>query len=208
MNERNLIHEASMAEAEAEKRGSFSDIDSDAEIGTAVPSTTRARMVDVPKAKPPALPPRNPIRAPTSGHFTIKFKSSLEIPENDLVLRTSVDNWTTDRKGELMGDVWEFKLDPSTFTEEFECKFVILPDRWMHDPNLLVTNPTANGEIEFSDSRVNFPSPKDHAATESLSNLSLEDSRKEFNAEKGTDEDNFVSVPPSPETEKGNVLAQ
>ncbi|KIV91664.1 hypothetical protein PV10_06178 [Exophiala mesophila] len=41
---------------------SFSDVDSDAEISTAVPVMAKARMVDVPKRPPPALPPRNPER--------------------------------------------------------------------------------------------------------------------------------------------------
>lgn len=41
---------------------SFSDVDSDAEISTAVPVMAKARMVDVPKRPAPALPPRNPER--------------------------------------------------------------------------------------------------------------------------------------------------
>jgi hypothetical protein len=44
------------------RRESFSDVDSDAEIQTAVPVVTRARVVEVPRRLPPALPPRNPER--------------------------------------------------------------------------------------------------------------------------------------------------
>ena len=53
---------------ERERRESFSDVDSDAEISTAVPVMARARVVEVPKRHPPALPPRNPgrIASPTS----------------------------------------------------------------------------------------------------------------------------------------------
>jgi hypothetical protein len=45
-----------------ERRESFSDIDSDAEIHTATPVVSKARVVSVPKRIPPALPPRNPGR--------------------------------------------------------------------------------------------------------------------------------------------------
>ena len=45
-----------------ERRGSFSDIDSDVEIHTATPVVSKARVVSVPKRVPPALPPRNPGR--------------------------------------------------------------------------------------------------------------------------------------------------
>ncbi|RMZ90541.1 hypothetical protein DV736_g2204, partial [Chaetothyriales sp. CBS 134916] len=45
-----------------ESRQSFSDIDSDAEIHTATPVVSKARVVNVPKRVPPALPPRNPDR--------------------------------------------------------------------------------------------------------------------------------------------------
>ncbi|KAK5219403.1 hypothetical protein LTR99_010366 [Exophiala xenobiotica] len=51
-----------------ERSESFSDVDSDAEIHTAVPVVARARVVEVQKRPPPALPPRNPERvaSPTS----------------------------------------------------------------------------------------------------------------------------------------------
>ncbi|KAK5061554.1 hypothetical protein LTR84_008098 [Exophiala bonariae] len=49
-------------EHDADRRESFSDVDSDAEIQTAVPVVTRARVVEVPRRLPPALPPRNPER--------------------------------------------------------------------------------------------------------------------------------------------------
>lgn len=45
-----------------EREDSFSDVESDAEIQTAVPVMTRARVVEVPKRAPPALPPRHPNR--------------------------------------------------------------------------------------------------------------------------------------------------
>ncbi|KIW76284.1 hypothetical protein Z517_11030 [Fonsecaea pedrosoi CBS 271.37] len=45
-----------------ERRESFSDVDSDVEVSTAVPVMARARVVEVPKRVPPALPPRNPGR--------------------------------------------------------------------------------------------------------------------------------------------------
>jgi hypothetical protein len=49
-------------EHDTDRRESFSDVDSDAEIQTAVPVVTRARVVEVPRRLPPALPPRNPER--------------------------------------------------------------------------------------------------------------------------------------------------
>ncbi|EXJ92738.1 hypothetical protein A1O3_01290 [Capronia epimyces CBS 606.96] len=50
------------------REGSPSDMESDAEIQTAVPMVARARVVEVPKRAPPALPPRHPNRvvSPTS----------------------------------------------------------------------------------------------------------------------------------------------
>ncbi|KIX09539.1 uncharacterized protein Z518_00619 [Rhinocladiella mackenziei CBS 650.93] len=55
-------------EAQRLGRKSFSDVDSDAEVHTAVPVMARARMVEVPKRPPPALPPRNPgrVASPTT----------------------------------------------------------------------------------------------------------------------------------------------
>ena len=41
---------------------SFSDVDSEVEVSTAVPVMARAKMVEVPKRVPPTLPPRNPGR--------------------------------------------------------------------------------------------------------------------------------------------------
>ncbi|KIW89694.1 uncharacterized protein Z519_09850 [Cladophialophora bantiana CBS 173.52] len=55
-------------EQRQERRESFSDVDSDVEVSTAVPVMARARVVEVPKRVPPALPPRNPgrVTSPTS----------------------------------------------------------------------------------------------------------------------------------------------
>lgn len=55
-------------EEQPTRRNSFSDVDSEAEISTAVPVMARARVVEVPKRAPPALPPRNPgrVASPTS----------------------------------------------------------------------------------------------------------------------------------------------
>ncbi|KIX95029.1 uncharacterized protein Z520_09339 [Fonsecaea multimorphosa CBS 102226] len=57
-----------IGEERHERRESFSDVDSDVEVSTAVPVMARARMVEVPKRVPPALPPRNPgrVASPTS----------------------------------------------------------------------------------------------------------------------------------------------
>lgn len=55
-------------EQDHERTESFSDVDSDAEIQTAVPVMARARVVEVQKRPPPALPPRNPgrVASPTA----------------------------------------------------------------------------------------------------------------------------------------------
>ncbi|KEF61080.1 uncharacterized protein A1O9_02645 [Exophiala aquamarina CBS 119918] len=68
------------------RRESFSDVDSDAEIQTAVPVVTRARVVEVPRRVPPALPPRNPERiatpietqAPSDGFDKISLDATVE----------------------------------------------------------------------------------------------------------------------------------
>ena len=49
-----------------ERRGSFSSIDSDVEIHTVTPVVSKARVVNMPKRIPPALPPRNPGRSTLS----------------------------------------------------------------------------------------------------------------------------------------------
>ncbi|RMZ83699.1 hypothetical protein DV738_g1090, partial [Chaetothyriales sp. CBS 135597] len=52
-------------------RQSFSDIDSDAEIHTATPIVSKARVVNVAKRVPPALPPRNPDRGFGSDYCSV-----------------------------------------------------------------------------------------------------------------------------------------
>lgn len=68
-----------------ERRNSISDIDSDAEIHEVTPVVSRARVVNVPKRAPPALPPRNPGRsvgsplaseAPTDGFDQISLNGT------------------------------------------------------------------------------------------------------------------------------------
>lgn len=67
-----LVHEESEEREESdenhERRDSFSDVDSEAEIHTAVPVMARAKVVELPKRPPPVLPPRNPgrVASPTS----------------------------------------------------------------------------------------------------------------------------------------------
>lgn len=74
-----------------ERSESFSDVDSDAEIHTAVPVMARARVVEVPKRAPPALPPRNPgrvasptssIQAPVDGFDRISLEGGSEERHN------------------------------------------------------------------------------------------------------------------------------
>lgn len=72
------------------RRESFSDVDSDAEIQTAVPVVTRARVVEVPRRFPPALPPRNPERvvspvdavAPSDGFEKISLEEKAGEPKH------------------------------------------------------------------------------------------------------------------------------
>lgn len=214
VDEHNPIHQASLEEQEHEddEEDEVSDIDSDAEIVTAVSTVARPRVVQVLKPLPPALPPRNPGRAaPPSPFFTVKLKTNQNIPEGKLALRTSLDNWTVDRKGELRDDVWHFKLDTAQFSDDFECKFVILPDRWMHDPNLLVACPAPSEYITFTDSRVIFPDATENDT--SISNKGLETvflgkQNSTPSVRSDIDDDaSFVSVPPTPnEKEKPNGL--
>ena len=62
------VEEGRSLEQSPERRESFSDIDSDAEIHTATPVVSKARVVSVPKRVPPALPPRNPGRVASPLH--------------------------------------------------------------------------------------------------------------------------------------------
>jgi hypothetical protein len=61
-------HSQLVDESHHERDESFSDVDSDVEVSTAVPVMARAKVVEVPRRVPPALPPRNPgrVASPTS----------------------------------------------------------------------------------------------------------------------------------------------
>lgn len=80
------------SEEHQQQAESFSDVDSDAEIHTAVPVVARARVVEVPKRAPPALPPRNPgrVASPTSpappvdGFDQISLNDTAEEKHEDL----------------------------------------------------------------------------------------------------------------------------
>lgn len=230
IDESNPIHKAALKERnqdddhDEEKhddsdKEDLSDIDSDAEIATAVTSIARPRVVQVAKAAPPALPARNPGRAvpppflpprpqsqpqSTSTVFTVKFRTSQKIPENRLVLRTSTDNWTVDRKGEFRDGCYAFDLDTSIFSSDFSCKFVILPNRWMHDPNLSVGSPAPGEDITFTDSRVIFdPAPEGEDEMDTaMQTISLDDHKAGSSVRSDADDDAFVSVPPTPDQEK------
>ncbi|KAK5076551.1 hypothetical protein LTS08_007398 [Lithohypha guttulata] len=208
LHEDDPIHQAAISEdlkEQEEKHESdkedFSDIDSDAEIATAVSTIARPRVVQVAKPLPPALPPRNPGRsAPQPSFFTVKFRTAQNLPEGKLVLRTSMDNWEVDRRGEMKDGTFFFKLDSKEFTDTFECKFVLLPNRWMHDPNLVVTSPAPNEDITFTDSRVVFdpPTEEDNIPLEAMQTISLNEQKPTGSVRSDADEDAFVSVPPTP----------
>jgi len=81
------VHDSDPIHGSSERRESFSDIDSDAEIHTATPVVSKARVVSVPKRVPPALPPRNPQRVssplaeqqpPTDGFDQISLNGTNE----------------------------------------------------------------------------------------------------------------------------------
>lgn len=209
------IHEAAMEEQRKEleaehdsDKDEFSDIDSEAEIVTATTTMVKPRVVQVAKPLPPALPPRNPGRAAQPPIFTVKLRTAQDLPEDKLVLRTSIDNWTVDRKGALKDGIFHFNLDTKEFTDDFECKFVLLPNRWMHDPNLLVASPAPGEDITFSDSRVIFdpPSDDDNAPVDGLQNLLLRDNKPTESVRSDNEDDaSFVSVPPTPTTELPNL---
>ena len=207
IDEDNPIHQAALTEEREEHeqhdgdKDDFSDIDSEAEIGTAVSTVGRPRVVQVAKAVPPALPPRNPIRAaPQQSFFIVKLRTSQDLPEDKLVLRTSMDNWTVDRRGEFKDGLFQFKLDTKEFTDDFECKFVLLPNRWMHDPNLVVASPAPDEDITFTDSRVIFDPPieEDGTLKEEIEAVTLNDQKHAGSLRSDADDDSFVSVPPTP----------
>lgn len=95
-----------------EQPESFSDVDSDAEIHTAVPVVARARVVEVPKRAPPALPPRNPgrVASPTS-----------PTPPADGFDRISLNDATEEKHEDL------HKLSPTTTHENTEPSFHSVP---------------------------------------------------------------------------------
>lgn len=217
IDENNPIHQASLREERTagkqkeddSDKDDLSDLDSDVEIGTAVSTVARPRVVQVSKPVPPALPPRNPGRAPPSpqsNHFTVKLKTAQDLPQDRLILRTSLDNWTVDHKGEAKDGVFHFKLDTTQFSDDFECKFVILPNRWMHDPNLVVASPAPGEDITFTDSRVIFDPPVGEDASdlkEALEAVRLGDQKTRRGSD--AEDDAFVSVPPTPDEQENKI---
>jgi GMC oxidoreductase len=88
--------------------------------------------------------------------FTIRFVTDTVIPDTDVVLRTSVDNWT-DRAGEYVNGAWQFVLDEQAFPAGMQFKFVIPPGRWMLGGNL-AAGPQADGAVlSYNDAEVKFP---------------------------------------------------
>lgn len=180
-----------------ETESDLSDIDSDAEIGTAVASVAKPTFIQVARPAPPALPARNPGRGSVispvrTTDFTVKLKTNQEFPHDNLVLRTSIDNWTIDHRGQIKDGVWHFDLDTEIFDEDFECKFVVLPNRWMHDPNLIVESPTGGEDITFTDSKVVFDPPSEEEVKEMQGPAA--------SIKSDADDDAFVSVPPTPDS--------
>lgn len=234
IDKNNPIHQASLREERREGKQKddeeddddddvadlSDDIDSDVEIGTAVSTIARPRVVQVSKPVPPALPARNPgratptiqsnysaVTAPQSNDFTVKLKTNQDLPEGRLILRTSSDNWSVDRRGEMKDGIFHFKLDTTQFSDDFECKFVILPDRWMHDPNLVVASPAPGEDITFTDSRVIFDPPSGEGASdlvEALEAVKLAN-QKLPRRDSDADDDAFVSVPPTPDENENKM---
>jgi len=88
--------------------------------------------------------------------FTIRFVTDTVIPDTDVVLRTSVDNWT-DRAGEYVNGAWQFVLDEQAFPAGMQFKFVIPPGRWMLGGNL-TAGPQADGAVlSYNNAEVQFP---------------------------------------------------
>lgn len=183
----------------------LSELDSDVEIGTAVTSVAGVKVVNVPKREAPALPARNPgrvVSATQTSYFTIKLQTHHNYPQGGLVLRSSIDDWTVDHTGEHDHSTWQFKLDTNLLKGGFECKFVLLPDNWMHGPNIHIENLTAGDDITFSDDTVAFDLPIPSEST-TVPTLLADDENKKPPSLAGTDdEDKFVSVPPTPDVEK------
>ena len=108
-----------------ERRGSFSDIDSDAEIHTATPVVSKARMVSVPKRVPPALPPRNPGRVssplhdqvPRDGFDQISLNGTSDEKEGGALNPSEAKDEGMSRATSLGGDD-KFESIPNSPSEE------------------------------------------------------------------------------------------
>ena len=88
--------------------------------------------------------------------FTIRFVTDTVIPDTDVVLRISVDNWT-DRAGEYVNGAWQFVLDEQAFPAGMQFKFVIPPGRWMLGGHL-TAGPQGDGAVlSYNDAEVQFP---------------------------------------------------
>jgi hypothetical protein len=124
-------------ETNDERRRSFdSDIGSDAEIQTATPVVSKARIVNMPKRVPPALPPRNPQRVgsplSTEQPLTDSFEQITlnggfdekndEKKEQPSITKLDTTDERLSRRTSEGGDGDEFKSIPTTPVEEKDKK--------------------------------------------------------------------------------------
>ena len=88
--------------------------------------------------------------------FVIKFVTDNIVPDTEVVLRTSVDNWVN-RGGEYIDGAWKFVLDEEAFPNGMEFKFVLPPGRWMLGGNLVIGPQNDGAELVYTDAQVQFP---------------------------------------------------
>ena len=85
----------------------------------------------------------------------ITFQTEVYTPDLVVVIRAAQTGWTHDHGGVYENGVWNFELEDLTFAEGIEFKFLVQPNRWMTDPNIvlsaaeLAASPDFNGEAGY-----------------------------------------------------------
>ena len=87
----------------------------------------------------------------------ITFQTQVYTPNLVIVIRASETGWTRDHGGVYENGVWSFDLEDSIFVEGIEFKFLVKPNRWMTDPNIVLSAAELAAAPTFDDHPGYFP---------------------------------------------------
>ena len=89
--------------------------------------------------------------------FTIRFVTENCMPDQQVTLRTSHENWQLDIGGFFREGAWTFTFDDADYGPTMSFKFV-LDGTWMIGDNITIS-PAAGGDYVYDDSAIHFFKP-------------------------------------------------